>query len=468
MIARLLGPAGFGVFGLATSMAVTLALIAGLGLGDASYKYLAEYYSKDQVKGRRVSAVIIWSGIILSTLVFSALWLLRPWWATVTFPDSATTSVVALCLVLAWTNLMFALLGGVFSGLQRFRDLAILNVLQACVVATLAWILSFYGSEGALLAYVLGVGVALIWGAARILQIDRKLFSFPRPSDFLELKGVLRFSGPIWIGAFALNPIVTLAFAFLAHQSNGEYHLGILNTANGLRSLVTIFPGMLAVVITPALIQEGGVLGERPVYHQLLEKAFSALVFLTLPALIVCLFLGDLILMIYGKAYSDAFHLFLPLATSATIGAVGTPLIIAMMARNLTSWSLGFGITKSALLIALTFWWVPSQYSSGLAWALCFSEIVFYILALEFCVKVGAVPGKTRVVFYAMTAASAGLLILALFMPRSVRWPLAAPLSMFAAVYLIRANPHLKTWLTNLFPAPLQAGAQRILKLIAA
>ncbi len=468
MIARLLGPAGFGVFGLATSMAVTLGLIAGLGLGDASYKYLAEYYSKDKTKGRRVSAVITWTATLFSTLLFLILWLVHPWWTSVSFPDSATTSVIALCLVLAWTNLMFALVGGIFSGLQLFRDLAILNMLQALVVVTLAAVLSFYGAEGALLAYVVGAGVALIWGTLKVFQTDRMLLCFPRPRDFLELKLVRRFSGPLWLGAFALSPIVTLVFALLAKQPNGEYQLGLLSTANGLRSVVAILPGMLGVVITPALIQAGGILGERSSYHQLLEKAFSALVFLTLPALIVCLFLGDLIFMIYGKAYSDSFRLFLPLVTSATISAVGTPLIIAMMARNLTSWSLGFGVAKSLLLVGLTLWWVPSQYSVGLAWALSVSEICFYLIALEFCVGVGAVPRKTRVVFYTMSAASGGLLILALYLPRSLRWPLAAPISVFTTVYLLRANPHLRIWLTNLFPAPLQAGAQRILKLIAA
>jgi len=468
MIARLLGPSSFGVFGLATSMAVTLALIAGLGLGDASNKYVAEYYSRDREKGRRFSAIIIWSATIFSTLLFVALWLQRPWWVGVVFPDSTTTIVIALSLCLAWTNLIFALLAGVISGLQLFREFAILSVLQAFAVAVFAVVLSFYGAEGALLAYVVGSVITLSWAVAKILQTDPGLFSWPRLPQLGELKRILRFSTPIWIGAFALNPVITFAFVFLARQPNGEHHLGMLNTANGLRTLVTVLPGVIAVVITPALIQEGGLLGERHSYNQLLEKSFSALVFLTLPLLIVCLFLGDLMFLIYGKAYGDSYRLFLPLVTSATVGAIGTPLVIAMMAKNLTGWSLGFGVAKSILLIGLTLWWVPSQFSIGLAWAFFVSEAFFYVLALEFCVGIGAVPRGTRSVFYSATTASVVLLILALWLPASVRWGLAAPFSALLAVYLLRAHPMLSSWLTHLVPGPLQSGTERILKLITA
>jgi O-antigen/teichoic acid export membrane protein len=75
-LARLLGPASFGVLGLATSMAVTLSLIAGLGLGDASYKYVAEYYSRDRSQGTRLASVIVWSATLFSSALFLVLWLL--------------------------------------------------------------------------------------------------------------------------------------------------------------------------------------------------------------------------------------------------------------------------------------------------------------------------------------------------------------------------------------------------------
>lgn len=466
LIARSLGPAGFGVFGLATSMAITLSLVAGLGLGDASYKYVAEYYRKDKVKGRQFAAVIIWSATSLATVVFVALWLGRSLWVSWIFPAPTTNAIVGLCLCLAWTNLIFALLIGVFSGLQRFREFAIMNLLQATAVAGFVLVLGFYGSEGALLAYVGGSSLCLFWGAIKLWLMDGAIFSWPGWNAFSQLKTVLRFSAPIWVGAFALTPVITFAFAFLAHQPNGEHQLGIFNTANGLRVLVLILPGVISVVITPALIEEGGALGDHRAYSQLLEKAFSSLAFLTIPLLILSLFLSDLLFLVYGKAYGEAFRLFMPLTASAAIAAIGAPIITVMMAKNRTWISLGFGMIKSLLLVVLTLLVVPGYLGWGLAWAFFFSEIAYYVLAVEFCQRTGAVSSFFRRAFYSTCLGVGLILALSLYLPAVVRWAIALPLTLASLFFLLRGKSEIGNWIAQLAPVKLRPGTQRLMRLI--
>jgi O-antigen/teichoic acid export membrane protein len=466
LIARSLGPAGFGVYGLATSMAITLSLVAGLGLGDAIHKYVAEYYRRDKKQGAQFAAVIVWTATAFATVLCVALWLGRSRWVSWIFPAPTTETIIGLCLCLAWTNLIFALLIGVFSGLQRFREIAILNLLQATTVAAFVLVLGFYGSEGALLAYVIGSALCLVWGAIKLWLMDGAIFSWPGWTAFSQLKTILRFSSPIWVGAFAFTPVITFAFAFLARQPDGQHQLGIFNTANGLRVLVTILPGVISFVIAPALIEEGGTHGDHRAYSQLLEKAFSSLAFLTIPLLILSLFLSDLLFLVYGKAYGEAFRFFMPLTASAAIAAMAAPIITVMMAKNRTWISLGFGMIKSFLLVVLTLLVVPRYFAWGLAWAFFFSEIAYYVLAVEFCQKTGAVSSFFRRAFYSACLGVALILALSLYLPVVVRWATALPLTLASLFFLLRGKSEIGNWIAQFAPVKLRPGTQRLMRLI--
>ncbi len=466
LIARSLGPASFGVFALATSVAITLSLVTGLGLGDASYKYVAEYYRRDTKQGAQFAAVIVWSATVFATVLFVALWVGRSLWVSRIFPAETTNAMVSLCLCLAWTNLIFALLIGVFSGLQRFREFAIMNLLQAMAVAALVLMLGFYGIEGALLAYVGGSTLCLVWGATKLCLIDGAIFSWPGWNAFSRLKIILTCSAPIWLGAFALTPVITFAFAFLAHQPNGQDQLGIFNTANGLRALILILPGVISVAMTPALIEEGGALGDPRAYRQLVENAFSSLIFLTIPLLILTLFLSDLLFLVYGKAYGQAYRLFMPLAASTAIAAIGAPLITVMMAKNRTWISFGFAVLKSLALVVLTLLVVPSYLGWGLVWAFFFSEISYYVLTVEFCKRTGDIPSFFRRTFYWVCLGVGMILSLSLYLPAVVRWAAALPLALASLLLLLRGKSEIGNWIAQFAPARLRPGTQRLMRLI--
>ena len=463
-LARVLGPANFGVLGLSTSMAVTLSLIAGLGLGDASYKYVAEFYRADRAKGTRFASVIIWSTTLFSSVFFLALWMLRGLWVHWVFPPAVPVKVIGFCLILAWLNLLFAVVAGVFAGLQRFREFTVLNVLQAGGVACLAVLLNSSGTGGAVLAYVIGSGLGIAWALWSLFRTDRALLWFPSLDSFRELKGLLNFSIPIWISSLSLTPIATLTFIVLTRTPGGDFQLGLFNTANGLRTLIAIMPGVIATVVAPTLIQEGGERGNKVAFGSLLNKSFSALALMTIPLLIICLFLSDLLLSIYGKAYSGSFRLFMPLVAAAGIGAVGAPLVTVLMAKNKTWWSLLFGVLRSLILLILCWFWVPTHQAMGLAWAFAISEVISYLMAFEFCRRVGAISARWNFYFSILTIAV--LLMLALWLPDTVRWIAALPLTAAAFVMILRGDKDLGKSLSSMVPSALQPRAQHLLSFL--
>ena len=413
LVARLLGPASFGVLGLASSLAVTLSLVASLGLGDAIYKYLGEYYRTDRARGTQLASVIVWTATLFTAVFLFLLWFTRGLWVARLFPPATSTRIIALCLCQTLGNLLFALLDGTFSGLQRFREFTTINVLQAVSVALFALFLAFYGAEGAITAYAAGTFASVLWGLWKVWQLEAEILKWPGLSAFRNLKTILNFSMPIWIGAFAFAPFVTFTLAFLARHPNGAYQLGVFNTANGLRMLVAVVPGAISIALAPAIMQEGGGHGEKSAYAGLIDKSFSALVFLILTLLIPCMFLGDLIFTLYGRAYQGAFLLFIPLTASAAISAIGGPLAIDVgKEQNLVGLCVWFSLSRVCWLY-LQFW-VPSSLARGLTWAVVISEISLNVLVLEFCILIDALPRKLRVIFYSSSAIALALMVSAI------------------------------------------------------
>ncbi len=468
MFARMLGPEKFGLVGLATSSAITLYGMANLGLAEAGNKFVAEYYGGDAEKASRYSSMIILLVTALSLVLFGAMWLLRAQWTEKIFPAGTPALTIAFCLCLAWLNLVFATLVGVISAVKLFREVTVLNMLQIIALAVVGGLLVRGGTNGALLAYLVSFAFAIIVAVGILWTFDSRLLRIRRFLTTTDLKRVFHFSSPVWLAALTLNPAITLSYAFLATQSGGSHELGLFNTANGLRLLMVILPGVLMVVVSPSLIQQGGELGNPIAYEELVKKSFLAVVFLTLPLVIPLILLNDLIFRIYGPEFHDSARLFILLIAAAAIAAVGTPLISVLIAKSKTWWSLGFGLAKSVVLIVLTVWLVPRLLAVGLSWGIAVSEVFFYVVALEFCIAIHAVPKSIRTIVYGSGFAICLVAVVAFLAPQTIRVILTIPLTYLTTAFLVRMNPSLADWLTDLAPVSLRVHARRLIGLFAA
>lgn len=468
MFARMLGAERFGLVGLVTTTAITLYGIVNLGLAEAANKFVAEYYLGDTEKAARYCSTIVMIVTVLSMILFAIMWLTRAHWSVRLFPPETPSLTIALCLCLAWLNLVFAVLIGVISAIKLFREVTILNMLQIVMLAIAGGLLARASANGALLAYVLSFAFSAIVAIKVIWGFDSRLLYFRAVINRADLKSIFHFSSPIWLAALTLNPAITFTYFFLAAQYGGSHELGLFSTANGLRMLVVILPGVIMGVVSPSLIQRGGQHGDSLMYEELLNKSFLAVVFLTLPLVIPLMLLSEIIFRIYGPEFHESARLFIPLVAAAAIAAVGTPLMAVLITKSKTWWSLAFGLAKSVVLIALTIWLVPQFLSMGLTWAVAISEIFFYVVALEFCIAVGAVPKSIRVLVYGSSAAIAFLVIVALVAPQMVRAILAIPLTYLTAALLVRVNPSLADWLADLAPTALRGYVRRLIRLFTA
>jgi len=463
-LARILGPANFGLFGLANTAAVSLAGLVGFGLDGAVNKFIAEYYRRWPEKGRSFASLIIWASLVMSVMVFTALWFVREAWVLRFFPANASAYSVSVCLILAWSYILLTLWNNVLTGLQLFREIAILGTIQLSLMGLIGLRMGITnGIHGALTGYVLSALICVILGAGMIWRIDRHLFDRPHDVPWADIKAIFHFSFPAWLGYFTVGPVTTMALSFLGKQPHGLAHMGYFDTATSGKFIIGILPAVVTTVLGPALIEESGACGHPAVLNELLRKSLTAITFLTIPVLIPALFWSDLLGVIYGRLYIHSIEVYIPLASSFALSLISIPIFLVMVGRN-KIWTLQtFSFLYGLLLFGLARWWIPGFLSIGLSWAFFAAQVAFNVSLYEFGVLKGYVPSANRAKYYAFHGWVMLIHALAWVIPRTGRWALAIPLcTLWTVLYSLR-NPMAVEWGIATVPRSLQPIMRRAL-----
>jgi O-antigen/teichoic acid export membrane protein len=144
--ALLLGPAGIGLIGLLTSLAGAASAVAGLGIGMAGTRQIAEAAGHDDQTAIDVARrALFWGTLALALLGGGIFWALRTVLAVHVLGDASLAGDVGwLALVVALT-VAAASQSALLNGLRRIGDLARVSVLSA------------------LLATIMGVGALFLW-----------------------------------------------------------------------------------------------------------------------------------------------------------------------------------------------------------------------------------------------------------------------------------------------------------------
>jgi len=461
-LARVLGPANFGLFGLSNSAAVSLAGLVSFGLDGAANKFVAEYYRRWPEKGIAFTSLIVWGSIFLSMLVFTVLGFSRESWILRFFPAHTSLQLVNDCLMLGWIFVMVTLWNNVLTGLQLFREIAILGIIQITLMGVLGLGFGIWkGTNGAMEGYVLSSICTALIGAAMIWRIDRRLFRFPWIIQWADLKAILNFSFPAWLGYFTIGPVTTLTLSFLGRQPGGAMQMGYMDTASAVKFIIGILPAVVTTVLGPVLIEESGVCGRADAFEKLFANALMAISFLTIPVLILTLFWSDLLGLIYGRLYIKSIAVFLPLAGSYALTLSFAPVVLGMVGRN-KIWTLqAFALFYALLLYGFARLWIPGFLSIGLAWAFFAAQSIYNITLYEYGVTQGILPGTARGKYYGFQVIVTAILVLAWFLPRTGRWALALPLSMGWAVVSCWQNPMALDWAISAVPGRFQPALRR-------
>ena len=376
VIARYLGAASLGGFGLLQQTVGAFTAVGALGLGVTANRFIARDRDTDPHRAALILALVqrvaLMSGVAAGTvLLVSAPWL--------SVRITGTSSLVRLFVLGAPCALLASLSSvqvGALVGFEAFARVAIVTLAPAAVtfLAASAGAIAA-GIEGAVIGQIAGLLCAYLTGGV-LLRRTVANSGLPRVigSPWREVRTLWMFSVPALLCTIAVTSTQWICAAMLASTPDGLVALGVYSAAYQLCGAVVFLPiafGNAGFPVLSNVAAEGNpaVVG-RLVYLKCLIAAGVALAFSIIVAAV-----PNILGRIYGPGFQDTGLLLGPVLILAIFMAAGTILWQALAAMGRMWWLATLNGAASLVTIALTWQW-RVHGATGLASAAMVAQIL--------------------------------------------------------------------------------------------
>jgi antigen flippase len=172
-MAVLLGPAGFGLFGLYGSIAELTQSIAGMGINSSGVRQIAEAVGSDDTERiAQTTAVLRRTSIVLGALGAVLLVVFSRQVSTLTFGSQQPTAAVCLLSIAVFFSLVSAGQGALIQGMRRIADFAKMGVLSALYGTFISIPVVYFFREKGVVPSLVGVAAMSIitswWYSRRV------------------------------------------------------------------------------------------------------------------------------------------------------------------------------------------------------------------------------------------------------------------------------------------------------------
>ncbi len=383
ILARVLGPAVFGLYAIGWTIVRIGSVIAPLGLNNGVIRFAGQYWPKDQ---RSIQNIVLQalqlamsSGIVFGGMIFVG----APWIAKVVFHESE------LIPVFRWFALVFPLASGLRVGAAATRisermqysafaeDLGQpgANLILIFIVMAFGW--GLLGAVGAaVISFVIGLTLALFY--------TRYLFSLSlskRTREIVPKRELLIFSIPTGLAGTFTMLIFWVDRLIIGHYLPSS-EVGIYQAASQSAMLFAIILTGFNAIFTPMIARLYHA-REHERLNELFKVSTKWGVYVSLPLFFVlALFPQDVMNVVFGSDYSAGALPMVILASAqllnASTGAVGFLLI--MTGRQNWWFSLSFFMFLANVI--LNIWLIPAMGLLGAAIATACSVSGLFLFGL--------------------------------------------------------------------------------------
>jgi O-antigen/teichoic acid export membrane protein len=386
VVARWLGPEGLGSLAVLNTTIVLALAIGSLGLTSANTYFIA--------KDRRTLAPVWANAIVFAlcggTLVAGAVVVLAM------FTPALFGGVPLDLIVIAALSIPFQFLLSlglnVLLAMDRIRQLnfmdamapalALLNAIVVLLIlrSNLKTLVSFNTAA----TVVLSLG--MLWALSRLVSRQKERLPF-RPNGEL-------FKGAVAYGLKFFIPLVAAILLFrvdllIVNHFRGAAEAGVYAVASQVANLLTMLPGVIAMLLFPRVASYQDPRG---------EFAIQVTRHVSFVMLIMCVVVaaGSFLLpLIYGARFADATIQLLILLPGVCLIGIESVLVQHFTGTGLPAAIPVFWLITVAVSIGLNLAVVPMFGARGAAVTSTISyALIFLLVAVYFCLKTGRRPGE--------------------------------------------------------------------------
>jgi O-antigen/teichoic acid export membrane protein len=367
VVARRLGPVGFGQYSLATILASVLATFADLGLGVVGLREATRRPSD-----ARFLAGVIRYKILVQTVCFVAL---APLLMVVTRPNILAVAVGVACLSM-WLTMALAAVGLPVQREIRFGAIAAADVVGR-VVQLAAVVL--VGSVGGGLLAMVGAGLAVPLAGLAIVAptARRRLCSWRGRLHSAERRALVRAGLPLAVltvlGLFHFK-LDSILLAWLRPAND----LGMYSADYRIIEMILTVPQLLVAALFPVLARKHGSDLTRWV-----RVAFAWSWKLALPSLaLVFIYAKPIVVLTAGSAFEPAAPALRVLVLATFFAWINVLIAQVAVVINAQSRVLAASVVGIVLNAGMNLLVIPRWGYFGAAWTTVVSEAVGFLMVL--------------------------------------------------------------------------------------
>jgi O-antigen/teichoic acid export membrane protein len=326
--ARILGKVAFGEFGAVRSTVMTMAVLAGGGLGLATTRYVAALRHQDPERAGRLIRLVLSMAWAMTLVAAAACALLaRPIAVQVMRSENLTVPLMISALAIVFSTVAGVQIG-VMAGCEAFRPVALMLTLEGFSAGALmvagAW---FGGVTGAVLGYVIGTFIAYLL-RQRQVKIACEHAGIPmvalRRSDVrAEVPFIVSAVIPSMLLVIGAQPAEWLARVLLVRGPEGMAALGLFTAAYSWAQLVQFVPSQIsgpALTLLSNLVGAGDWTAFRRLLIESAGMVFGAAAVIAIPLALLSRFVMGL----YGPEFRDGAAVFSVIVLAYAFGSVQT------------------------------------------------------------------------------------------------------------------------------------------------
>jgi antigen flippase len=381
-----LGPAGFGLMGLYSSIADLAQTIAGMGINASGVRQIAEAVGEgDTERIARAAVVLRRTAVLLGVLGAGLLIAFSRQISTLTFGSDQHATAVKLLSATVLFSCLSGAQAALLQGMRRISDLVKMGVLGAAAGAVISIpIVYALREDGIVPSLICGAAISLIvsWWYSRKIMIRTPSMTLAQigheAAGLLKLGFAFMASGLLMTGAsYAIRVFVLRK---LGYEAAGFYQSAW--TLGGM--YVGVILGAMGTDFYPRLTAAAE---DNSTCNRLVNEQTQVSILLAAPGVIATLTLAPLVItLFYSAKFQQAVDVLRWLCLGMALRVISWPMgfiIIAKGARNLFFWSeLGWTVVYVALA-----WVCVTAFALNGAGIAFFGSYVFHVLMIYLIVR---------------------------------------------------------------------------------